>query len=374
LKKKNPKFLSVMVIGIDAKWYFNGNPSGKVVVKNIVNEILKLDLEHEIILFLQKKDRKDSYSLERRIEGKKNIKIVYCLSTFNFLSNIFILPFYAKTHHVDVCLVQNFGSFLFHKSINYVTYVHDFLFLDYPQFFSKVENLVYPLMNFLLRYSNKVITISNSEKQRINDKSKFPLNQIYVVYHGISDDFSVKNRISLRINLPEEYLLYVGRINVRKNIKIIIDALKDVSEEIKLVIVGGKDNKSFDIHEYVKKNGLENRVILLGHLEYKKLLVVIAKAKLFVFPSRAEGFGLPPLEAMKSGVPVLVSNATSLPEVCGDAAYFFEPTNREQLVEGINKFWFNKELRAKFVKKGLVHVDNFKWTNSARKIINILLS
>lgn len=364
-------------IGIDAKWYFNGNPSGKVVVQNIVDEILNNSkYNFQYVLFLQKRDKIHANELENRCKNNGNVKVVYCISTVNFISNIFILPFYAVKHGVDVCLLQNFTPFLFSKRINYVAYIHDFLFFDYPKYYTRIERIVFKLMKITSKYAKKLITISKSEQQRIAKYTKRPIESINVVYHGVSDDFKQStdqdNQLLEKYNLPEKYILFLGRINARKNIEILLNSISEIDPLFKIVIVGKKDHKTFNIEKYIEDLNISNRVILLGHVEFQDLTRVVSNAHLFVFPSFAEGFGLPPLEAMKSGVPVVVSNATCLPEVCGSAALYFTPNNKMELINQINRLINDNDLYEEMKVKGLEYSSQFTWKKSADNIIQII--
>lgn len=364
-------------IGIDAKWYFNGNPSGKVVVQNLVDEILKKSKhDFQYILFLQKRDKIHANELEYLCTLNGNVKIVYCISTVNFVSNIFILPFYAVKHGVDVCLVQNFTPFLFSRKINYVAYIHDFLFFDYPKYYTRIERIVFKLMKFTAKYAKKIITISKSEQQRIAKYTKRPIESINVVYHGVSDDFKQSSaqdkQLLEKYNLPKKYILFLGRINTRKNIQILLDSISEIDSSFKLVIVGKKDHKTFNIEKYIENPNISNRVILLGHVEFQDLTRIVSNAHLFIFPSFAEGFGLPPLEAMKSGAPVIVSNATCLPEICSDAALYFNPNNKMELINQINRLISDKGLYNEMKEKGLNYSSQFTWKKSVDNIIQII--
>lgn len=305
----------------------------------------------------------------------ENVKIIFCPDCVNFLSNIFVLPFLIKKNHIDVFLFQNFTPFIFHRKVKYIAYIHDFLFFDYPQYYSIVERTVFSLMKVTSRFAREIITISKSEKCRILKYVTHEKKKIHVVYHGISDDFSFQNRspeVINKYNLPNKYILFLGRINSRKNIQILLDALEDPPDMLPLVIVGKKDHKTFDIEEVIVKKGIDDRVFLLGHLEYRELLSVLSSAYIFIFPSFAEGFGLPPLEAMKSGVPVVVSNATCLPEVCGKAALYFSPTDKEGLILQISRLTSDDNFRSNQIQLGLKHVSGFDWTKSTAKILSIL--
>lgn len=365
-----------MKIGIDAKWYLNGNPSGKVVVRNIIDKILALPADNEIYLFIQKKDKPHASELIKKIGSKQNIRIVYIPNCINFLSNMVIMPFYTKRMKLDVCLYQNFTPVLFNDKTKNIVYIHDFLFLDYPEYYSYIERQIFRLMKTTAKYADSIITISESEKRRIN-KYVHQNKGITTIHHGISDDFKPttsleQKSIKEKFKLPAKFILYLGRINVRKNIQVLLNAMPYLKEDLPLVIVGKKDHKTFDIDKTINDLGLDNKVLLLGHLAYQDVLDIIGTAHIFVFPSFAEGFGLPPLEAMKSGVPVISSNATCLPEVCGEAALYFSPDNKGELIEQINKLITSTDKWLEYRKRGLNHVKDFTWDNSVKKILQIL--
>lgn len=363
-------------IGIDAKWYFNGNPSGKVVVRNLVDQFIHQISDNQVYLFLRRMDQKYEHEILSKIGQKTNITLVYIPSTLNFISNMFVMPYYADKLGVDVCLYQNFSPVIFYKRTKNVAFIHDFLFFDYPNYFSYVERRIYSLMRFTAQFAHSIITISNSEKDRITKYLKIK-KDIHVVYHGVSDDFrpitqDEKLLVRKKFDLPEKYFLYLGRVNIRKNIKTILEAMPFLAYDYSLVIIGKKDHKTFDIDKTIVELGLEERVKMLGYLTYNDLLNVLGAAQIFVFPSFAEGFGLPPLEAMKSGVPTVVSNASCLPEICGDASLYFDPKNTKELVKEVNKLIIDEEEREKYIKKGLDHSHKYTWQKSALKIKNIL--
>jgi len=363
-------------IGIDAKWYISGNPSGKVVVKNIIDQIICLESKNEYVLFIQNKDKKLTQDLELKIKKKINVKIVYCFTSINFLSNIFIIPFYAKRHKVDICLYQNFTPFLFSKSIKNVVYIHDFLFFDYPQYYSLIERTIFKYMKTTARFAKSIITISQSEQHRIMKYTGFPIEKVHFVYHGVSNDFMCKSEtdevINEKYNLPKKYILFLGRINVRKNIELLLEVMPEIDANIHLLIIGGKDHKSFDIDSLITNLKIRNRVLLLGHIDFNSLTKILSQAYLFVFPSFAEGFGLPPLEAMKSGIPVIVSESTCLPEICGEAALYFNPKSKKELLFQINRINNDEGLYKEMLLKGLKHSENFTWSKTVQKILFIL--
>jgi glycosyltransferase involved in cell wall biosynthesis len=177
-------------------------------------------------------------------------------------------------------------------------------------------------------------------------------------------------------NEPEEkYILYIGRINKMKNIKNLLKAYSLIGDKIshKLVIVG--DNVT-NLQRGMKNAGfssrLKERVIFKHDIDESSKCMLMKNASLLVFASLYEGFGLPPLEAMACGCPVIVSDNSSLPEVCGEAAYYINPLNPSDIAEGIINVLNNSTLRNKLINNGLQRAKQLSWTNSAKEHLNVL--
>ncbi|MDY2586476.1 glycosyltransferase family 4 protein [Winogradskyella aquimaris] len=358
-----------MRVGIDAKWYFNGHPSGKVVVENIVNHIVKKDSTVDFYIFLSKKDRHLKFPIE-----KPNIHLVYIPNFLNAFTNIFIMPFYTSKYNLDVCMYQNYAPLFGAKKI--VNYVHDALFMDFPEFFSLKERIYFYPMKYLSKCADHVITISYSEKERMLKHGFCEDKNISVVYHGLGlankKQFLNKVNIFDKYNLPNKFILYLGRLNVRKNIQNLIKALPLVSEEVSLVIVGKSDHKTFDLDQLTDSLKVKDRVVKVGYIQFEDIEFFYKNAFVFCFPSFAEGFGLPPLEAMHYGTPVVVSNKTSLPEVCGDSALYIDPNKPSEIANQVNLLLNSQSLRNKLIKKGKQRSSEFSWEKASSEILNIL--
>src|SRR5690554_1696639 len=359
-----------MKIGIDAQWFFNGPPSGKVVVKQLLEQLFSDKYKtDEFYIFLNKTNQGLEFPYQRN-----NIKLVYISKFNNLISNAIIVPMYSKRYKLDVVLFQNFGTF---SKIKNVVYIHDLLYLDYPQFYSFKEKLYLSFLKPLAKRANSIVTISETEKSRII-KHKLGSNNVHFVYHGVDLKFKpINEHDSLRIetfkkkyNLPDKFILYLGRLNIRKNISNLISAMQFV--DIPLVIVGENDHKSENLSLIIESLGLNHKIIFTGYIDEDELPLAYALATVFCFPSYAEGFGLPPLEAMASGTPVIVSDRTSLPEVCGDAALYVDPDDPSDIAKKINTLLASNRIIDTFANKGVIQSKKFSWKIAAENLMNII--
>lgn len=361
-----------MKIGIDAKWYFNGHPSGKVVVENLVNYLIEINKLDEYYIYLDKRDKNLSFPYTN-----KNVNLIYVPNWVNAFTNFFILPFYTFRNKLDVCMYQNYSPFWGAKKR--VNYVHDALFMDYPEFFSTKERIYFWPMKYLSRTAHHVITISKSEKERMIKHGFSKKENISFVYHGIglakndSDSFKDENRLK-QYQLPENFILYLGRLNVRKNIQTLLKAMPKINKDTSLVIVGKDDHKTIDLDGQINKLNLSQRIVRLGFVSSKDIASIYKKANVFCFPSFAEGFGLPPLEAMHYGTPTVVSNTTSLPEICNDASLYVDPNKEDEIATQVNKLLDDKRLREDIIKKGKQRASLFSWEKAAKEILTIIKS
>jgi len=366
-----------MRIAIDTKWYFGGPPSGITVVRNIVNKIISKP-GVDIVLLCDKKDSDKISDILKYKHDRNIVKVVFLRNSFNFLTNLFLRSSLLKKYNVDVAIFQNFIPFFKSKNCIYVAYIHDFLYIDYPQFFTFLERIIYRFITYSAKKAEHVITITNSEKERIKKYAQIEDDKISFVYHGVSDNFFPRSEVEIeeikrRLNLPSRYILFVGRLNVRKNIKTLLEAYTSLNNRsVKVVIVGSENAKVYDLKKEVKRLNISDDVIKLGYVSDQDLYEILAASELFVFPSFAEGFGLPPIEAMKSGIPTIVSNTTSMPEVCGDASLYFDPNSSIELAEALSNLFQNKRLKEELTIKGLNHTQLFNWETSATQIIEIL--
>src|SRR4029077_6029647 len=175
--------------------------------------------------------------------------------------------------------------------------------------------------------------------------------------------------------LHDEFVLYAGNVKPHKNLERLIEAFNLVRkrglEHLKLVLIGDEISRYAALRRAVHKHQLHPYVRFLGYLPEETLAVMYRLAGVFVFPSLYEGFGLPPLEAMASGTPVVTSNVSSLPEVAGDAAVLVDPYDPQAIADGIYRVLTDEQLRRDMVHKGIARAGQFSWEQSARRVRQI---
>lgn len=271
-----------------------------------------------------------------------------------------------KNHILDADIFwqPNFIPNLDVKAKRVVVTIHDFSFENrewHPNYrYDYFKENFYKYIN----RADHIITVSNFVKREAIEKLKFKEKDISVVYNGIDHSLFIP-LTKKSMDLPDKYILYVGSLEPRKNIKTLIKAyllLKDIKRKFKLVLVGFKGWKNADIMKMIKKN--KKYIKYLGYVEESKMPEIYSRATLFVYPSLYEGFGIPPLEAMSCGTPVIASNRFSLPEVCGDAAFYCDPTIKG-IALALNVLVNDENLRKKLISKGLEHSKKYSWNKSA---------
>ncbi|GFR34433.1 glycosyltransferase family 4 protein [Thermobrachium celere] len=233
----------------------------------------------------------------------------------------------------------------------------------------------------IVQNSDIIITVSNYSKKDIMRIFDVDENKIKVTYLAADDYFKpideniCKDYLNKKYNINFDYLLYIGGFSPRKNVKSILLAysrlIKDIKDKYKVVIVGSsKDEHSFLISLANSLNISEN-VIFTGYVPYEDLPYFYSGATLFLYPSLYEGFGLPPLEAMSCGTPVITSNVSSIPEIVGDAALLINPFDAEQLKNSIEELIHDENKRNSLAIHGYEHSLKFSWNKTAKETLNI---
>lgn len=360
-------------IGFDAKWFFSGNPSGRVIVRNILDQWLTKPSPHEFYIFLKKEDR----FMDFPYKGP-HIHPVYVWGRINLLSNLLAVPFKARSLKLDAVIFQYFSPLFSH--FKRIVFINDAIYRSHPEYFTLTERLYFLPIRFLARHAHRVCTISDAEKRRLV-RYKFSKEELIDVIHlGVDrcfkarpayDPIALAGVISTN-RLPEKFLLYVGRLNARKNLPNLLKALALLKDgSIPLVLAGAYDWKMFDLSPLIGELGIGHRVIFTGFVEDRHLPALYSLAEIFCYVSFDEGFGLPPLEAMASGVPVVVANSGSLPETCGDAGNYVDPFDPTDIARAIDLLLADRALYEKQRNRGLERAGRFSWEESAGKLLTV---
>jgi len=241
-------------------------------------------------------------------------------------------------------------------------------------------------MNSAVKKSDRIITVSDFSKSEIIKYTKTGHDKITVIHNGI-DGAKFKSlsgpdltHVKEKLKLPGKFILFVGNVKPHKNLKRLLKAYEKICnqgiKDYHLVVAGQKegfitaDTGIFNLLE--NSAVLRDKVSFTGPVDNDALPVLYNAASLLVLPSLYEGFGLPPLEALGCGCPVIVSNTASLPEVCGDAAYYVDPYSGESIADGIYKVLTDRALRQDLVNKGFKRAAMFNWDESAKKHLKII--
>jgi len=249
----------------------------------------------------------------------------------------------------------------------HISTIHDLAFYRNSEWFSFYYRTFYKIMTpILVRYVNKIITVSEFSKSEIINILRVPKEKITVVYNAVS--FPSTSEVSKD---KENYILAVSSIDPRKNFLALIKAFNSMNQpEYQLYIVGKKDRvfKDNDLGDFCSRNNIK----FLGYISDKDLISYYKKASLFVYPSLYEGFGIPPIEAMSCGCPVLVSDIPVIREVCGDAAFYCNPYDYADIAAKMKQILSDKKNVINKINKGFEQIKQYNWEKSAQKVLALI--
>ena len=257
-----------------------------------------------------------------------------------------------------------------------VVTIHDCIHLMFPQYLPNKMAYAYARASMwaAVKRSDRILTVSEASKRDILHFFNVAPEKIVVVYNAIDDHFWLTPpdeevaRVRERYQLDHQFVLYVGNIKPHKNLVRLIESFAELRrtgfEELKLLIIGDEISKLPSLRRAVHGHKLHKHVRFLGYVSDDTLRVLYRLAALFAFPSLYEGFGLPPLEAMASGTPVVASHQSSLPEVTGDAAVLVDPYDVASIVDGMRRVLSDPTLAADLRRRGPERAREFSWSRS----------
>lgn len=295
------------------------------------------------------------------------------------LEQIYI-PYLAVKYHIDVVHSLHYSFPVFVPSKKIVS-ILDMTFYKFPGVHLSSKVYYFKFFIWLSSFmADALICISEATKKDYISYFKYKRDKIYTVYLGVSDLYKKSpaidkiNTVKNMYNIKGEYLLFIGTIEPRKNIKNLILAYKLLLHsgfDYKLVIVGKKGWDYQDIFNLIEKQNRDNKIILTGFIQEDEKKSLIDGAKLFIYPSIYEGFGIPVLEALACGIPTITSNVSSLPEVAGDAAILINPESVDELFEAIRRLLTDRNIYNDLKSKSIIQAAKFDWGLTAMQTINI---
>ncbi|MEM1158914.1 MAG: glycosyltransferase family 1 protein [Verrucomicrobiota bacterium] len=326
----------------------------------------------------------------------------------NFFSrNYLTIPSQLRSHKADI-YHATYWTRWWDLHPPKVVMIHDISFVSFPEGFLRHERLFYAsVVRQVAKAAAQIMTVSEYSKQNMIDHWKLPEDKITVTYNGIDSCFqsgiSLQDRSSLYPDLAGKmgagrnvesisqvavntgkmtavgdqnpYILYVGNLHPRKNVARLLKAFVQLKRQEKiphrLVIVGQQAWMTGDIFEVIRSHRLEDSVSFTGYISQNELVEWYQNACVMVYPSLFEGFGLPPLEAMACGCPVVASNTTSIPEVVGDAAILVDPESVDEIASGIWRLLKDENLRKSFSMRGLSRASKFSWRQCALRTLHV---
>jgi glycosyltransferase involved in cell wall biosynthesis len=288
----------------------------------------------------------------------------------------FEIPWAARG--ADLLHVPHYNAPLLYRGKLLVT-IHDLTHIIDATFKRTMASMVYarPMLNLIVRKADHIITVSEFSKSQIVERLGVSPSRITVIHSGVSAHFCRRDqqeavtRVSVAIRLERPYILFVGNLKPHKNVRTLIRALASLRArkaiEHELLILGDDRKRKTELVEECHRLGVAEVVRFVPHVSYEMLPYVYGAADLLVLPSFIEGFGLPVLEAMACGTPVVCSRAASLPEVAGDAAEYFEPSSAEDLAAAIERVLNSRERQTELRQKGVERAKQFSWDECARR-------
>jgi len=372
------------IIGIDARFY---GPTSKGLgryTKEVIDRIIEQDDQDDYVVFLNDENYND-FTIEKSNVRKLKINLPW----YGIIEQIF-MPYYIWREKIDLMHIPHFNVPFFMPS-KYIVTIHDLILTKFPsQRASTLSPLLYKLKNIAykiiisnaIKKSQKIIAVSEFTKKDIVDQFKANPEKIIVTHEGISknivNDYSLVDdqKIILKYGINKNYLLYVGNAYPHKNLEKLLEVFVELKKQnlnIQLVLVGGEDYFYKRLKELVLNfdKSVQDDIIFTGYVVDKDLASFFRLAKIYVFPSLYEGFGLPPLEAMVQGCPVLSSDQASMKEILENSAMYFNPYDKEDMKIKILELLNNKKLQNDLRKKGFEQVRKYSWDKCAEKTFEI---
>ncbi len=375
-----------MRIGIEGQRLYRKKKHGMdMVALELIKELQKIDHENEYVIFI--KPDKDN----RIFQETSNFKFVELEGGSYPVWEQKVLPKAALEEDCDILHCTSNTAPIYSK-IPLVVTLHDIIYLESISLFKKGGSWYQKIGNMYRRYvvprvvkkADKIITVSEFEKSRIHNFFGFSENddRLVAIYNGVSEHFKKiedtgeLQRVKGLYTLPDRFLFFLGNTDPKKNTIGVLKAFSDYmersgDEDLYLVILDYAEAELEKLLAEIGDKELREHIILTGYVVNTDLPAVYNLCKVFLYPSLRESFGIPMLEAMRCGTPVITSNTSSMPEVSGGAAYIVDPFKPEEISKGIEILLSDEKLREKLTKEGIKQAEKFSWKNMAQNVLEL---
>lgn len=351
-------------------------------IRNLIHALAAIDRENNYVVIAHRRDEPELAKLPA------NFEIAPCARPEDHWINHFSFFFFLKELRPDlVHMPVNLVPLLMPRP--YVVTIHDMSSLLYAVDAQRRSFRLFLFRRGLLR-ANRVIAVSDATRRDVENLLGVPSQRIRQIYDAPDPGFARRNedpahetermRILERYQINHPFILYAGAVRPQKNIPRLVEAFAvlrgdleghPLYKDLRLIIIGDEISQNPAVRRAVIKTRVEDVVRFLGFVPFDTLRVFFEAAAAFVFPSLYEGFGLPPLEAMACGTPVVTSSVSSLPEVAGDAAMFVNPENVFDIARGIREVLIDDVLRADLIRRGQEQARRFSWSKTAAEVLEI---
>lgn len=337
--------------------------------------------ENDYILYAPKK--RDNKRLNQLTGQYRQLSLAYPVSFWKKLSSLWRvwgITSQLESEGIDIFhgLSNELPLNIRKSRIKSIVTIHDLIFLRFPLYYHLIDRKIYTYkFRKACENADKIIAISECTKRDIIRYFGISEDKIEVVYQGCDTSFThavteeKKREVRSKYQLPEHYILNVGSIEERKNILVAVQALPMLPTDIHLVIVGRRTDYTEKVEQYIKKNKLTERVHIISNVPFDDLPAFYQSAEIFVYPSRFEGFGIPIIEALYSGIPVVAATGSCLEEAGGPESIYVNPDDIVGMADAFKQIYSNSDKRKNMVEKGREFAKQFSEKQQSEEIINI---
>ncbi|MFA5961884.1 MAG: glycosyltransferase family 1 protein [Parcubacteria group bacterium] len=369
-----------MKIGIDARFFGSvGKGLGRYTQK-LIEKLEEIDPVNEYFVFL-KKENYDEY----QPKNSQFKKVLANYHWYSFAEQLFF-PWMLRGYKLDLVHFPHFNVPIFYRK-KFIVTIHDLILIHFPTIknttlnplFYRLKFLAYRLIiNSAVRRSEKIIAVSHFTKKDILENYQNIAEDKVVVTYEACEDFCMlspnrDDKILEYYGIIKPYLIYVGNAYPHKNLENLVRAFSSLSTkypDLRLVFVGKEDYFYLRLKKLIIAEKIQ-KIIFAGHVPDYELDTLQHNAKAYVFPSLYEGFGLPPLEAMAKGTPVISSNHPCMQEILEDSAYYFNGKNKTEIAQAIDTILTDNILRKKMIAAGYAQIRKYSWKRMAKETLGI---